>query len=358
MTTFLFFFCWIFLQFLTQLTTKFSSPAWTLILAFSLLHSSGFSHISLTDISPLQSITRLRYHHSSSTACLRAQYWGPVLFVLYTTPLSGIIANRSVNRQLFADDTQLQKSAPLSEVTNLTKELNACTDDINNGWPKISLNLTTINDDKTEALLFPFSSSLKPSTVSRPDSVTLGNIPFSDSASNLGVILDSNLSTKKHVIKVVKLLISSLKALIQSAGFSLTLVTSHILSRLDYCNCLLMGTPNSVIKPLQKIINFAARLVLLEPRHHHATPLQEKQHWLPISERVKYRVRLYVFQCYKWYWSCLPLWTATCLHSVSCTTLFCWHPHAENPAIQTEDSWLSHFLLLWTPHLEFTPTRP
>ena len=47
-----------------------------------------------------------------------------------------------------------------------------------------------------------------------------------------------------------------------------TLVTSYILSWLNYCNCLLMGTPNSVIQPLQKIQNFAARLVLLAPRHH------------------------------------------------------------------------------------------
>ena len=54
----------------------------------------------------------------------------PILFVLYTTPLSDIIANHSVNHQLFADDTQLQKSTPLSEVTSLTKELNACTDNI------------------------------------------------------------------------------------------------------------------------------------------------------------------------------------------------------------------------------------
>ena len=38
--------------------------------------------------------------------------------------------NHPVNHQLFTDDTQLQKSTPLSEVTNLTKELNACTDDI------------------------------------------------------------------------------------------------------------------------------------------------------------------------------------------------------------------------------------
>jgi len=49
---------------------------------------------------------------------------GPILFVLYTTPLSDIIANHSINHQLFVDDAQLQISTPLSE------ELAACTDDI------------------------------------------------------------------------------------------------------------------------------------------------------------------------------------------------------------------------------------
>ena len=56
-----------------------------------------------------------------------------------------------------------------------------------------------------------------------------------------------------------------------------------------------MGTPNSVIQPLQKIQNFAARLVLLAPRHHHSTPLLEKLHWLPISERIKYKVACMCF---------------------------------------------------------------
>ena len=55
-----------------------------------------------------------------------------------------------------------------------------------------------------------------------------------------------------------------------------------------------MGTPNSVIQPLQKILNFAARLVLLAPRHHHST-LLEKLHWLPISERIKYKVACMCF---------------------------------------------------------------
>ena len=56
-----------------------------------------------------------------------------------------------------------------------------------------------------------------------------------------------------------------------------------------------MGTPNSVIQPLQKIQNFAARLVLLTPRHHYSTPLLEKLHWLPFSERIKYKVACMCF---------------------------------------------------------------
>ena len=55
-----------------------------------------------------------------------------------------------------------------------------------------------------------------------------------------------------------------------------------------------MGTPNSVIQPLQKIPNFTARLVLLAPRHH-STPLLENMHWLPISERIKYKAACMCF---------------------------------------------------------------
>ena len=189
---------------------------------------------------------------------------GPILFVLFTTPISDMIANHSVNHQLFAGDTQLK-----------------------------------LNDEKTEALLFPFSSSLKPSTVPLPGSITLGshNIPFSDSARNLGFILDSKLSLKKHIIKICQTAYFELKRIssIRTEDATKTLVNSYIVSRLDYCNCLLMGIPNSVIQPLQKILNFAARLVLLEPRHHHSTPLLEKVHWLPISERIKYIVACVYF---------------------------------------------------------------
>ena len=277
---------------------------------------------------------------------------GPILFVLYITPLSDIIANHSVNHQLFADDTQLQKSAPLNEVTNLTKELNACTDNIKT-W--MTENQLKLNDDKTEALLFPFSSSLKPSTVPLPDSITLGshNSPVSDSARNCGFILDSELSMKKHIIKICQTAYFELKRISSIRRFltedaTKTLVTSYILSRLDYCNCLLVGTPNSVIQPLQKIQSFAAKPVLLAPRHHHSTPLLEKNNCtgFPFQNVLS---RLYVFQCFKWFWSCLPLnccmSTLRLVHYALLLTLACWKSNNTNAR-----------LMAFAPSLALDPT--
>ena len=111
-------------------------------------------------------------------------------------------------------------------------------------------NQLKLNDNKIESLLFPFWSSLKPSTVSLPDSITLSshNIAFFDSARNLGFILYSKLSMNKHVIKFCQTAYFELKRFSSISRFltedaAKTLVTSYILSRLDYSNCLLTS-PN------------------------------------------------------------------------------------------------------------------
>ena len=150
-------------------------------------------------------------------------------------------------------------------------------DTVKHGWQKNQLKL---NDDKTEALLFSFFSSSKPAAIFLPDSITVGchNIPFSDSVRNLRFILDSELPMKKHVIKICQTAYFEFKRLSSIRRFltedaTKTLVTSYILSRFDYCNCLLKGAPNSVIKPVQKVQNFAARLILMAPRRHQSTPL-------------------------------------------------------------------------------------
>ena len=121
MTPFLFFFRWIFLKLLTLLTTKFSSPGWNL-----------FGHLVYCTPVNLAARYQSTSVNNSSSSPSQLMYGvpqgsvlGPILFVLYATPLSDIIANHSVNHQLFSDDTQLQNSVPL------TRELNTCTDNRN-----------------------------------------------------------------------------------------------------------------------------------------------------------------------------------------------------------------------------------
>ena len=133
-------------------------------------------------------------------------------------------------------------------------------------WPTSPKNSMTtyqlkLNDDKTEALLFPFSSSLKPSTVSLPDSITLGshNIPFSDSARNLGFIFDSKLSMKKHVIKICQTAYFELKRISSIRRFlteeaTKSRITSYILSRLDYCSCLLIILSSNLYRKFRTLL--------------------------------------------------------------------------------------------------------
>ena len=117
---------------------------------------------------------------------------------------------------------------------------------------------------------------------------------FLDKIKNLGFILDSNLTMKKHVIKTRQTAYYELKRISSTRRYltedaAKQQVTACVLSRLTYCNSLLMGTPNSVIQPMQKVQNTAARLILRAPRHQNCTPFLQQLHLLPISERMKYK---------------------------------------------------------------------
>ena len=84
--------------------------------------------------------------------------FGPVLFIVYTKPLSDLIAKHPVNHQSFDDYTQLNTSSDSCNINSAIETIQHCTNDIQSWMVQNKLQL---NEGKTEALLVSTSSSDK-----------------------------------------------------------------------------------------------------------------------------------------------------------------------------------------------------
>jgi len=74
-----------------------------------------------------------------------------------------------------------------------------------------------------------------------------------------------------------------------------TIACSIASSRLDYCNSLLSGAPASAVNKLQRAQNVLARVVFQAKYHASAKPLLRQLHWLPVRERISYKVALLTY---------------------------------------------------------------
>ena len=77
------------------------------------------------------------------------------------------------------------------------------------------------------------------------------------------------------------------------------LVNCLVASKLNYCNSLLHGAANKLLTVLQRLQNRAARIITHTPRHHHISGVRKELHWLPVKERIEYKVLLLCFKALK-----------------------------------------------------------
>ena len=144
--------------------------------------------------------------------------------------------------------------------------------------------------------LFPSQSA------NLPPSLQTGKtcVNFADPARNLGVIFNSSLSMRDQVSKVCQTAylesrrIGSIRKYL-TAEATKTLVSSLVISRLDYCNSLLAGVPLTHLTKLQRVVNNASRLAIRASKCKRISLLLADLHWLPVSHRIEYKI---VTVCY------------------------------------------------------------
>jgi len=75
------------------------------------------------------------------------------------------------------------------------------------------------------------------------------------------------------------------------------LLHAFVLSTLDCNNSLLVGCPESKQCVLQKVQNWATRLLTGCNRRDHITPYLKPLHWLPVRKRIDFKILLLTFNC-------------------------------------------------------------
>ena len=181
---------------------------------------------------------------------------GPIFLSIYIKPLSAIIDSHSITHHSFADDLQLQMSAPPDKISELLHSMQSCIIDVN-AWA--SANMLKPSDNRTELILVTSNGTKLFHAI--PTSITIGNaqIPLEQSVNNLGFTYDCHVTMKAHFSTIARTCYFELRRLASIHGFlksttAATLVSAFALSRIDYCNSLLFGLTKGLQKKFSKAV--------------------------------------------------------------------------------------------------------
>ena len=223
-----------------------------------------------------------------------------MLFTVYIKPLSAIIDSHSIIHHSFADDLQLQMSAPPDRISELLHSMQSFIDDVK-AWA--TANMLILNDNKTELTLV--TTKRTNHLHGLPTSITIGNaqVPFKKSVKNLGFTLDCHLTMNAHVSNIARTCYFELRPLASIRRFlkstaTATLVSAFALSRIDCCNSLLFGSTHDVTSHLQRTLNYAARVILRLPKSSSITIHLKSLHWLPVKVRSTCKIACLCYHCH------------------------------------------------------------
>ena len=239
---------------------------------------------------------------------------------MYIKPLLAIIDSHSIIHHSFADDLQLQMSAPPDRISEVLHSIQSCISDVK-AWA--TANMLKLNDNKTELMLV--TSKTTKHLHNLPTSITTGNaqIPFKQSVENLGFTLDCHLTMNAHVSNIARTCYFELRCLASIHRFltstaTATLESAFVLSRIDCCSSLLFGSTHGVTSHLQRMQNYAARVILRLPKSSCITTHLLSLNWLNVKIRSTYKIACLCYHCHS---ITAPSYVADMLHKNNTYTI-------------------------------------
>ena len=164
-------------------------------------------------------------------------------------------------------------------------------------------NSLKLNDAKTEFLVLGTQQQLNKIT---DINIRIGDniIVPADFIRNLGACFDSKLKGTSHVNRLSSTIYRCIKGITRIRHFldvntTKTLIQSLVLSKLDYCNSILLGAPKYNLDKLQCLQNVTCRIVLKLHKYEHITDHLMSLHWLRVNKRITYKSAVLVYK-YKW----------------------------------------------------------
>ena len=113
--------------------------------------------------------------------------------------------------------------------------------------------------------------------------------------------MDHDLSLRSHIPRLTG---SFFRALRQTRSITLSLmmdasrilISSSVLSRIDYCNCIFNGLPDFHLDRLQQVMNAAARVISRHRNYDHILDILQDLHWLRVPQCIEFQLCLKVYK--------------------------------------------------------------
>lgn len=213
-----------------------------------------------------------------------------ILFIIYINEIPKHIKHCQIN--LFADDTLIWV-----ESENIARANQLIIEDLARVSNFLKMMKLKLNTDKTKFMSIGFNGS------DHNVQVVIDNCAIDETnvIKYLGVLIDKNLTFNDNIDYLVKKISKKIAFLSRSKNkmdietrllFYKTIISPHF----DYCSTVLLLANDSQIDRLQKLQNWALRIILNADRRTHIHAMLSKLSLLDIKQRVYFNVLITVFK--------------------------------------------------------------